>query len=441
MRASAISPSTRTSELTDWSELLALDGECVWHPYASLPASLPSLPVVSAEGVRLRLADGRELIDGMSSWWCAIHGYRHPALDTALREQLDRVAHVMFGGLTHEPAIRLAERLAQIAPEGLERVFFADSGSVSVEVAIKMALQYQRATGHPERTRLFTVRGGYHGDTFGAMAVCDPVGGMHSLFTGVLSEHVFADRPPDGFDRPPDNQWEEHVTALFTGHAHELAAVIVEPVVQGAGGMRFHSPRCVALLRQLCHENEQLLILDEIATGFGRTGALFACEHADVSPDIMCVGKALTGGYMTLAATLCTAEVAHVVSAGEGRALMHGPTYMANPLACSVALASLDLLADGRWREDVARIERGLLSGLAPARELPDVADVRVLGAIGVIQLKHDVDIAAATAVALAHGVWLRPFRDLIYTMPPYTTSGDDLRAIAAAIVASVGRC
>jgi adenosylmethionine---8-amino-7-oxononanoate aminotransferase len=424
----------------DWDELLAIDCERVWHPYASLPAAQRPLPVVSAEGVRLRLADGRELIDGMSSWWCAIHGYRHPALDAAAREQLGRMAHVMFGGLTHEPAIRLAERLVEIAPAGLEHVFFADSGSVSVEVAIKMALQYQRAIGHPERTRLLTVRGGYHGDTFGAMAVCDPVGGMHSWFTDALAEHVFADRPPDGFDRPLDEAWAAGVRELLATHAHELAAVIVEPVVQGAGGMRFHSPQCVAALRRLCHENGQLLILDEIATGFGRTGTLFACEHAGVSPDIMCVGKALTGGYLTLAATLCTSEVAQAISRGEGAALMHGPTYMANPLACSVALASLDLLADGAWREDVARIERGLRDGLAPARELPGVADVRVLGAIGVVQLEQEVDVVAATLAAVESGVWLRPFRDLIYTMPPYVVRDEDVASVTDAILAAIVR-
>jgi adenosylmethionine---8-amino-7-oxononanoate aminotransferase len=423
-----------------WDDLLALDREHVWHPYSALPGSPAPLPVVSAEGVRLRLADGRELIDGMSSWWCAIHGYGHPALDAAVSDQLERMAHVMFGGLTHEPAVRLAERLVQIAPDGLEHVFFADSGSVSVEVAIKMALQYQRAVGHPERTRLLTVRGGYHGDTFGAMAVCDPVGGMHSLFTGVLAKHVFAERPPDGFGAPLDEAWAEHVTGLFDRHAHELAAVIVEPVVQGAGGMRFHSPECVAMLRRLCREHDRLLILDEIATGFGRTGALFACEHARIAPDIMCVGKALTGGYLTLAATLCTAEVAQAISTGEGGALMHGPTYMANPLACAVALASLDLLADGSWREDVALIERGLREGLAPARDLPGVADVRVLGAIGVVQLEHEVDIAAATATAVERGVWLRPFRDLIYAMPPYVIGEDDLDRVADAVVAAAGQ-
>lgn len=376
----------------------------------------------------------------MSSWWCAIHGYRHPRLDAAVREQLGRMAHVMFGGLTHEPAVRLAERLVEIAPPGLERVFFADSGSVSVEVAIKMALQYQHASGGPERKRLFTVRGGYHGDTFGAMAVCDPVGGMHSLFRGVLPEHVFAERPPDGFAAGLDAGWAEHVGELIARHAHELAAVIVEPVVQGAGGMRFHPPACVALLRGLCDEHGVLLIADEIATGFGRTGAMFACEHAGVAPDVMCVGKALTGGYMTLAATLCTPAVAETICAGEGGALMHGPTFMANPLACAVALASLDLLAEGTWREDVARIERGLREGLAPARELPGVADVRVLGAIGVVQMEREVDVARATAAAIEHGVWLRPFRDLVYTMPPYAVGEDDLERIAGAVVAAVGR-
>ncbi len=383
----------------------------------------------------MKLADGRELIDGMASWWCAIHGYGHPALDAAVRDQLGRMAHVMFGGLTHEPAVLLAERLVQIAPDGLEQVFFADSGSVSVEVAIKLCLQYQRALGHSGRTRLLTVRGGYHGDTFGAMAVCDPVGGMHSMFTGVLPEHVFADRPPDGFDAGLDSVWAEHVSGLVARQAHELAAVIVEPVVQGAGGMRFHAPECVALLRSLCEEHGLLLVLDEIATGFGRTGALFACEHAGVAPDVMCVGKALTGGYLTLAATLCTPAVADAVSSGEGGGLMHGPTFMANPLACAVALASLDLLADVGWRGKVAAIEHGLQAGLEPARELVGVKDVRVLGAIGVVQLEHEVDILTATAAAVERGVWLRPFRDLIYTMPAYVMDEDDLAKVTAAVV------
>jgi adenosylmethionine-8-amino-7-oxononanoate aminotransferase len=306
-----------------------------------------------------------------------------------------------------------------------------------VEVAIKMCLQFQRACGHEGRTRLLTVRGGYHGDTFGAMAVCDPVGGMHSLFTGVLAEHVFADRPPDGFGAGLDGDWAAHVSALAAEHADELAAVIVEPVVQGAGGMRFHSPECVALLRRVCDEHGLLLVLDEIATGFGRTGELFACEHAGVAPDVMCVGKALTGGYMTLAATLCTPAVAEAVSSGEGGGLMHGPTFMANPLACAVALASLALLADGAWRERVRTIEGGLRSGLEGARELPGVADVRVLGSIGVIEMEAEVDVTAATAAAVEHGVWLRPFRELIYAMPPYVTDEHDLARVADAMVAS----
>jgi adenosylmethionine-8-amino-7-oxononanoate aminotransferase len=385
--------------------------------------------------VRLRLADGRELIDGMASWWCAIHGYRHPALDRAVSTQLEQMAHVMFGGLTHEPALRLAAHLTEIAPAGLERVFFADSGSVSVEVAIKMCLQAQRGRGFSERTRLLTVRGGYHGDTFGAMAVCDPVAGMHGLFADVLPQNVFAPRPPDGFHAGRDEHWAQEVSELVAAHAQQLAAVILEPVVQGAGGMRFHAPECVALMRALCDEHGLLLVLDEIATGFGRTGEMFAAEHAGVAPDVMCVGKALTGGYVTLAATLCTAEVAEAVSAGEGNGLMHGPTFMANPLACAVALASLDLLADGRWREQVADIERGLRVGLEPAAALPGVTDVRVLGAIGVIELAADVDIAAATAAAVAHGVWLRPFRNLIYAMPPYVIGEQDLSAVSAAMV------
>ena len=420
-----------------WAELLRLDRDHVWHPYGPMPGVSEPLPVVSAGGVRLRLADGRELVDGMASWWCAIHGYRHPALDAAVREQLGRVAHVMFGGLTHEPAVRLAERLVAITPDGLEHVFFCDSGSVSVEVAIKMCVQYWRAQGRAQRCRLLTVRGGYHGDTFGAMAICDPVGGMHSLFTGVLADHVFAERPPDGVDVPLDPVWAAEVTELVERHAHELAAIVLEPIVQGAGGMRFSSPAHLRLLRELCDRHDLLLVLDEIATGFGRTGRLFACEHAGVAPDVMCVGKALTGGYLTLAATLCTPRVAAAITAGEGGALMHGPTYMANPLACAAALASTDLLAGGGWRNDVARLERGLTRGLEPARRLAGVTDVRVLGAVGVIQLAAPIDVAAATRVAVARGVWLRPFRDLIYAMPPYVTDDGDLAAITDAMVAA----
>ena len=416
--------------------LAEADRRLVWHPYAPMPAAAPALPVASAEGVRLELTDGRTLVDGMSSWWCAIHGYRHPALDAAVRDQLGRMAHVMFGGLTHEPAVRLAERLVELTPEGLEHVFFADSGSVSVEVAIKMALQAARARGGGERRRLLTVRGGYHGDTFGAMAVCDPERGMHRLFTGVLPEHVFADRPPPGFGAPLDDAWAAATEQLVAERSGELAAVILEPVVQGAGGMRFFAPAYLRFLRELCDRHGLLLIFDEIATGFGRTGTLFAAEHAGVAPDVMCLGKALTGGYLTLAATLCTEEVAHAISGGEGGALMHGPTFMANPLACSAALASLELLDGGGWRADVARIEAGLRKGLEPARGADGVADVRVLGAIGVIELAEPVDVRAAAAAAIERGVWLRPFADLVYTMPPFIASDEDVAAIAAAAVA-----
>jgi adenosylmethionine---8-amino-7-oxononanoate aminotransferase len=418
-------------------DLPELDRRRVWHPYSPMPAAIAPLVVASARGVRLRLADGRELIDGMASWWCAVHGYRHPVLDAAVREQLGRMAHVMFGGLTHEPAIRLAGRLVELAPEGLEHVFFSDSGSVAVEVAIKMCLQYWAALGHPERRRLLTVRGGYHGDTFGAMATCDPVDGMHSLFAGTLAEHVFADWPPGGFDRALDEEYAAHLTGLVARHSEELAAVIVEPVVQGAGGMHIYSPAVVGHLRRLCNAHGLLLILDEIATGFGRTGTLFACQHAGVAPDVMCVGKALSGGYLPLAATLCSTQVAQAISHGEGGALMHGPTFMANPLACAVALASTGLLADDAWQANVARIERGLVHGLAAARELPGVRDVRMLGTVGVIQLQAPVNVAAATDAAVKHGVWLRPFRDLIYTMPPYITSDDDVARITKAMLAA----
>ncbi len=403
-----------------------------------MPAGAPALVVRGASGVRLTLHDGRELIDAMASWWCAVHGYRHPVLDAAVRSQLERMAHVMFGGLTHEPAARLAAALVELTPDGLEHVFFCDSGSVAVEVAIKMCLQYWRAQGAGERRRLLTVRGGYHGDTFGAMAVCDPVGGMHSLFAGTLAEHVFVERPPaGGLDAPLDRTWAVALQEAFARHAQELAAVIVEPVVQGAGGMHFYSPAVVALLRSLCDRYGVLLVLDEIATGFGRTGRMFACEHASVAADVMCVGKALTGGYITLAATLCRPQVAAAISSGSGGALMHGPTFMANPLACAVALASLQLLADGSWAAQVQRISRGLREGLAPARALAGVLDVRVLGAIGVVQLDHPVDVAAASAAAVARGVWLRPFRDLIYTMPPYVTCDEDVKAITEALVAA----
>ncbi|GIM97697.1 adenosylmethionine-8-amino-7-oxononanoate aminotransferase [Paractinoplanes toevensis] len=390
--------------------------------------------VESAQGVRLTLGDGRELVDGMSSWWAAIHGYRHPVLDAALAEQAGRMSHVMFGGLTHQPAIDLATTLVDLAPDGLEHVFLCDSGSVSVEVAIKMALQAQLALGHPGRRRLLTWRGGYHGDTFHPMTVCDPEGGMHSLWTGVLPVQVFADVPPAEFDPGYAAALED----LIARHADDVAAVIVEPVVQGAGGMRFHHPEYLRVLRRATEAYGIFLIFDEIATGFGRTGEFFAADHAGVAPDIMCVGKALTGGYLTLAAALCTSAVAAAISAGDAGGLAHGPTFMGNPLACAVANASLGLLREHDWRSRVRVIENGLAQGLEPLRAAPGVADVRVLGAIGVVQLDHPVEMARATAAAADAGVWLRPFRDLIYTMPPYVADEEDVARIAAGIAAAV---
>src|SRR3954471_10050430 len=400
-------------------ELAAYDRAHLWHPYSSMADPAEPIVVARAAGVRIETADGESLIDAMSSWWCAVHGYRHPALDAAVRAQLDSMAHVMFGGLTHEPAVGLAERLVAMTPAGLERVFFSDSGSVSVEVALKMAVQAQRGRGRPRKSRMLALRGGYHGDTAGAMAVCDPVGGMHAMFADVLPQQLFAPRPPAGYDADV-TAWTAEVGDLVAAHADELAAIVCEPVLQGAGGMHVYNPACLAALRRLADEHEALLVFDEIATGFGRTGELFAADHAEVAPDIMCVGKALTGGYLTLAATLCTAEVADAVSASESGVLMHGPTFMANPRACAVAAANLDLLADGRWRDEVARIEARLTSGLQPARDLPTVSDVRVLGAVGVIQRHEPVDVAATSAAARKLGVWIRPFRDLVYTMPPY---------------------
>ncbi len=414
--------------------LLEADRAHVWHPYGPMPGRVEPLVVDSACGVRLRLADGRELVDGMSSWWAAIHGYRHPVLDAALADQAGRMSHVMFGGLTHEPAVRLARTLVELTPEPLQHVFLADSGSVSVEVAIKMCLQYWRSVGRPGKHRLLTWRGGYHGDTFGAMSVCDPEGGMHRLWADVLPRQLFAEVPPAEFEPGYVGQLAD----LIAAHADELAAVIVEPVVQGAGGMRFHHPDYLVALRELSAAHDVLLVFDEIATGFARTGELFAADHAAVAPDVMCLGKALTGGYLTMAAALCTSEVARGISTGEVPVLAHGPTFMGNPLAASVANASVGLLMEQDWRAEVARIEAGLRAGLAPADELPGVTDVRVLGAIGVVQLDHQVDVPAASRAAVEAGVWLRPFRDLVYTMPPYITSDEDLARIGAAVHAAV---
>lgn len=419
-------------------DLIAFDRAHVWHPYASMPAAMESLVVDSAQGVRLRLAkpfEGNdELIDGMSSWWSVIHGYKHPVLDAALRAQLEKMSHVMFGGLTHEPAIKLAQILLGITPQSLQHVFFCDSGSVSVEVAMKMCLQYWRSIGKPEKQRFFTWRGGYHGDTFHPMSVCDPDGGMHSLWKGVLPTQVFAEEPPLGFGEQVSDAYLAHLESVISTSAHELAAIIVEPVVQGAGGMRFHNPEYVKRLRELATRYEVLLVVDEIATGFGRTGELFAVNHAEVQPDIMCIGKALTGGYMSMAATLCSSDVANRISSGDVPVLAHGPTFMANPLASAVAHASVSLLLSTPWRENIERIESTLSVQLAPASEINGVKDVRVLGGIGVIQLDHEVDIALATKIACANGVWLRPFRDLIYAMPPYISTEDELKAIANAM-------
>ncbi|MEU3187670.1 adenosylmethionine--8-amino-7-oxononanoate transaminase [Streptomyces sp. NPDC006923] len=419
------------------AELLALDRAHVWHPYGPMPGRAEPLIVESASGVRLRLAEPahgrRELVDAMSSWWSAIHGYNHPVLNEAARGQLDRMSHVMFGGLTHEPAVRLAATLVDITPEPLRHVFLTDSGSVSVEVAVKMCLQYWRSAGRPAKQRLLTWRGGYHGDTWQPMSVCDPDGGMHGLWQGVLPRQIFAGAPPVEYEE----SYAEGLRALIARHAQELAAVVVEPVVQGAGGMRFHSPAYLRVLREACDEHDVLLILDEIATGFGRTGTLFAAGQAGISPDVMCVGKALTGGYLTLAATLCTSRVADGISRGEVPVLAHGPTFMGNPLASAVANASIGLLLGQDWEREVKRIGTGLEEGLAEAAALPGVRDVRVLGAIGVVQLDHEVDMAAATRAAVREGVWLRPFRDLVYTMPPYVTDDDDVARICRAVTAA----
>ena len=415
------------------AESLQFDRQHIWHPYTSLTNPLATHAVESAEGVRLRFADGTEVIDGMASWWCVIHGYNHPVLNAAAKLQLDRMAHVMFGGLTHEPAVELCRRLVEMTPEALEHVFLSDSGSVSVEVAMKMAIQYWHGRGSPDRQRFLTIRNGYHGDTFAAMSVCDPVNGMHHLFSGILPKQLFAPAPRIA----PDEQWDDSeispFAALLEQHAGEIAAVILEPVVQGAGGMRFYHPAYLRRVRELCDQHGVLLIADEIATGFGRTGKLFACEHAWVVPDILCVGKALTGGYMSLAATLVTDRVMRGVCA-DGHVFMHGPTFMGNPLACSVASASLDLLVNSQWQQSVLRIEKGLGEQLLPLNELPAVREARVFGAIGVLEMKERLDVAQVQARLIERGVWLRPFGKLLYTMPPYVMSDDDLVQVTGAM-------
>ena len=398
----------------------------VWHPYASMKPSMQDSAAVyavkSAAGVRLTFEDGREVIDGMASWWCAIHGYNVPELNAAIEAQLKDMAHVMFGGLTHKPAAELAKLLLSIVPNTMEKVFFSDSGSVSVEVAMKMALQYWQAQGQTKKTKLLALKHAYHGDTFGAMSVCDPVSGMHHIFADALPKHHFSDVNVEAFE------------AQIKTHHAELAAVIIEPIVQGAGGMRFYSAELLKKIRELCDVYDVLLIVDEIATGFGRTGKLFTCEHADIQPDIMCVGKALTGGYMTLAATLCSAKVCDGIHADDNGVLMHGPTFMANPLACSVAIASIRLLLDSPWQKRVQLIGQQLLQGLEPCRDNPAVADVRVLGAIAVVEMKEAVNVAKVQSYLIEQGVWLRPFGKLIYTMPPFVMNSDDLSTVTSAM-------
>ena len=410
------------------------DQHHIWHPYSAIGSGLPVFHVDGAEGCEIILKDGRRLIDGMASWWSVIHGYRNPTMDAAVKDQIDRFSHVMFGGLTHDPAIELAQKLIELSAPELDAVFFADSGSVAVEVAMKMAIQFWASQGKPLKQKFLSFRNGYHGDTFGAMSVCDPVTGMHSLFAETLSQQLFAPAPRTPFGEICDSDDLLEVESLLHKHSEDVAAIIIEPIVQGAGGMRFYSADVLRKLRSLADQHGVLLIFDEIATGFGRTGKLFAYEHADVVPDILCLGKALTGGYMTLAATLTSQHVAQTIQSGEPGVFMHGPTFMANPLACSAGLASLKLLSEQNIASNVARIEEQLRKGLAPCAELNSVQDVRCLGAIGVVELKQPVDMRDIQGRFVEQGVWVRPFGKLVYVMPAYVMSNAELTRLCEGI-------
>jgi adenosylmethionine-8-amino-7-oxononanoate aminotransferase len=421
-------------------DLLQIDRDSIWHPYTALSSDLPVYHVDSAKGVRLKLSDGRELIDGMSSWWSVIHGYNQPEINKALEKQINNMAHVMFGGLTHTPAIELTEQLLDITPEPLDAVFYSDSGSVSVDVAMKMAIQYWNAKGESQRQKFISLRHGYHGDTFGAMSVCDPDTGMHSLFSDAMKKQIFIEQPPCRFGDPCPEEDLASLKQALREYGNNVAALIMEPIVQGAGGMWFYSADFLNQARELCNQHNVLLILDEIATGFGRTGKLFACEYANVVPDIMCIGKALTGGYLSLAATLTTKEVHVTIDRGEPGVFMHGPTFMANPLACTAALTSIRLLLESNWQQNITRIEHGLKQGLLTCNDFAHVNDVRVLGAIGVVELNEVVDMKSIVPQFVDAGVWVRPFGKLVYLMPPYIIENDDLSFLTEAVVKIISK-